>query len=216
MRKALNENPRVQLAVLGVGALLLVFILLTSMGGGEAEPEPVADPEATETATAPAPTGTPTTPTTAPATPAPSSSTPINPATTPPPTEGESAEGLLPTAGLPEDVLVAYARNNAIALLVIDPKAISDESVEKYTQALKSEGGVEVFVVKARDIADYARITQGVAVSRTPSLVVIRPRNRTDDVPVATVSEGFRDAKSVKIALDDALYEGGQVPSFPE
>jgi hypothetical protein len=214
MRKALNENPRVQLAVLGIGGVLLVFLLMSSLGGGsDAEPEPVTDPATTATTADPA-AATPTTATPTTPTPAPSTSAPATP-TTPAP-EGESAEGLLPTAGLPEDVLVAYARNKAIALLVIDPKAISDKSVKQYTETLRSEGDVEVFVVKAADIGDYARITQGVAVSRTPSLVVIRPRDRTDDVPTASVAEGFRDAKSVKIALDDALYDGGQVPSFPE
>ena len=217
MRKALNENPRVQLAVLGIGGVLLVFLLMTSLGGGGGE-EPAPDPAASGSATTPA--TTPTTPTTAtPTAPAPSGTpAPATPApeTTAPPATGQSSEGLLPTAGLPEDVLVAYARNKAIALLVIDPKAISDAAVKKYTKALQSEGNVEVFVVKTAKIADYARITQGVAVSRTPSLVVIRPRSKSDDVPVASVSEGFRDAKSVKIALEDALYSDGQVPSYPE
>ena len=222
MRKALNENPRVQLAVLGIGGLLLVFMLMTSLGGGsDAEPEPAPDPAATSSATTPAATSTtPTTPTTpAPSTPAPTEAAPATPPTTAtPPATGDagSAEGLLPTEGLPEDVLVAYARNKAIALLVIDPKGISDKSVKQYTKALKSAGNVEVFVVKAGKIATYARITQGVAVSRTPSLVVIRPRGKNEEVPVASVSEGFRDAKSVKIALQDALYTDGQVPSYPE
>jgi hypothetical protein len=222
MRKALNENPRVQLAVLGIGGLLLAFMLMTSLSGGDdAEPEPAAEPTGSSSSTAPPATGA--TPAesapAAPSTPAPVEATPVTPpATTAPPATGDagSAEGLLPTEGLPEDVLVAYARNKAIALLVIDPKGISDKTVKRYTKALRSEGNVEVFVVKAGKIANYARITQGVSVSRTPSLVVIRPRGKTDAVPVATVSEGFRDGKSVRIALKDALYTDGQVPSYPE
>lgn len=213
MRKALNENPRVQIAVLGIGGLLLAFLLVNSLGGSDS-----AEPEPATTTTAPEPSAAtePTEPAT-PAAPAPAE-TPAPPAddAPAPPGDAGSAEGLLPTEGLPEEVLVAYARNKAIALLVVDPKGISDRTVKRYTKALRSEGNVEVFVVKAKDIADYARITQGVAVSRTPSLVVIRPREKNDDVPVAAVSEGFRNAKSVKIALQDALYGAGQVPSYPE
>ena len=99
---------------------------------------------------------------------------------------------------------------------MIDPKGISDKTVEQYTKALQSRGDVEVFVVPAGKIANYARITEGVSVTRTPSLVVIRPRDKSGDVPTATVSEGFRSAKSVQTALEDALYTGGDVPSYPE
>lgn len=234
MRKALNENPRVQLAVLGIGALLLVIMLMTSMGsGGGAEPEPVTDPAATSSSTAsgaapvtdsastadPAATAPATDPaasaTPAPVTPAPAGTAEAVPATPSAGSGAGSAEGMLPGEGLPKDVLIAYARNKAIALLVIDPKGISDRRVKKFTKALRARGDVEVFVVKAGKIANYARITQGVSVTRTPSLVVIRPRNKSDDVPTATVSEGFRSAKSVRTALEDALYTGGERPSYP-
>lgn len=229
MRKALNENPRVQLAVLGFGGILLAIMLMTSLGGSKPAPEP--DPAAA-TSSASATAATPTdgsasstdeaatsdsaavAPT--PATPAPAPTTGTVPATPPAGASATSAEGMLPSEGLPKDVLIAYAKNKAIALLVIDPKGIADRRVERYTEVLRSRGGVEIFVVRAGRIADYARITQGVAVTQTPSLVLIRPRNRTDDVPTATVSEGFRSAKSVRTALQDALYTGGERPSFPK
>ena len=224
MRKALNENPMVQLGVLAVGGLLLAFIAFSSFGGGGSEPPPPAagtdtatPPAASTSAAAPAASATPST-AAAPA----AAAAPATPAATAPPATStaaagsSSADGLLPGAGLPKDVLIAYAKNKAIALLVIDPKAISDKTVESYTKALQGRDDVEVFIVKARDIADYARITQGVSVTRTPALVVIRPRGKSDGAPTASVSEGFRGTKSVKTALEDALYTGGNVPSYPE
>ncbi len=218
MRKALNENPRVQLAVLGIGGILLAFMLLTSMGGGDPEPDTASssasDPAASADASTADPAATPA-PATAPVTtaPAPVADAAVGSSSGSAPS---SSEGLLAGEGLPKDVLIAYAKNKAIALLVIDPKGISDGTVERYTKALRSRGGVEVFVVPAGKIAGYARITQGVSVTRTPSLVVIRPRDKSGDVPTATVSEGFRSDKSVRTALEDALYSGGNVPSYPE
>ena len=41
------------------------------------------------------------------------------------------------------------------------PKGISDKKVEEYTNALRSRDDVEVFVVDVKDIADYSRITSG-------------------------------------------------------
>ena len=44
---------------------------------------------------------------------------------------------------------------------------------------------------------------------------MIRPRKLTGSVPTATVSYGFRGAASVNQAVDDALYKGKQIPSYP-
>jgi hypothetical protein len=213
MRKALNENPMVQAAVLGVCAIVFAVILFTSVLKKEEEvpattPNPAAEtsePAAAGGATTAAPDAT-------------APSTPTSPATetevvTPP--GGTPSDGLLPSKGLPEDVLVAFAKNQTIALLVVDPKGIADKQVEGFTETLNARDDVEVFVVDVRDIAKYARITQGVSVSRTPALVVIRPRKLTGSIPVATVSYGFRGPRSINQAIDDAVYKGKQVPSYP-
>jgi hypothetical protein len=220
VRKALNENPMVQLGVLAVGGIVLAVLLMSSLSGGgsdgnapagtEAAVSPSAEADAAASSSAaPATTTTP-----APA-PAPSAGAAPDSATVPAADAG-SADGLLPSAGLPEDVLVAYAKNEAIALLVIDPKAISDEQLADYAGVLRARDDVAYFQVKTKDIADYARITQGVAVSRAPALVVIRPRDKTEGAPTAVVSEGFRGPDSVRTALEDALYDGRSVPSYPE
>lgn len=223
MRKALNDNPMVQIAVLAIAAVIFAFILFTSVlkkdepaatapatsdpavtADGVVPADSMASSDASDPAASSSSTSSPTAaPTPAPTTPAPSAST----------TAG--SEGLLPSKGLPEDVLVAYAKNKAIALLVIDPKGSSDKQVEAYTKALEKRNDVEVFIVDVRDIAKYSRITAGVSVSRVPALVVVKPRKLANGVPTATVSYGFRGAKSVSQAVDDALYKGKQLPSYP-
>ncbi len=221
MRKALNENPAVQMGVLALVGIAFAFLLFTMVL--KKDPPPVDPAAATDpTATATDPTAAvPVTGTVAPPAVDPATGVAVAPAVPPAagvaPSGGDlgSADGLLPTKGLPKDVLVAYAKGRAIALLVIDPKGIADRELKKYTQRLKGEKGVEVFIVEAKDIIDYARITSGVAVSRAPALVVIRPRKLTSSVPTATVSYGFRSPRSVQQALDDALYEGKQLQSYP-
>ncbi|HET6830998.1 MAG TPA: hypothetical protein VFH44_06565 [Solirubrobacterales bacterium] len=213
MRKALNENPMVQAAVFGVCAIIFAVVLFTSVLKKEEE-VPATTPNPAAATSEPAPAGAATT--TAPDVTAPSGSTP--PATetdvvTPP--GGTPTDGLLPSKGLPEDVLVAFAKNQTVALLVVDRKGLADKQVEQFSEKLKAREDVEVFVVDVRDIAKYARITQGVSVSRTPALVVIRPRKLTGSVPVATVSYGFRGPRSINQAIDDAVYQGKQVPSYP-
>ncbi len=217
MRKAINENPVVQLAVLGIASVVFAFILFTSvLKKDEPAATSTADPAAAAAADS---------------TPAPADSTPaaVVPTETPAPAVedpaaaaapsgaegGTVADGLLPSEGLPRDLLVAFAKNKTIALLVIDPKGISDKKVEAYTKALRSRDDVEVFIVDVRDIADYSRVTAGVSVSRVPALVVIRPRKLTGSVPTASVSYGFRGARSVNQAIDDAVYKGKQISAYP-
>lgn len=220
MRKALNENPAVQMGVLalvGIAFAFLLFTMVLKKDSPPVDPAAATDPTATATdPTAAVPAGTATPPAVDPAT-----GVALPPAVPPAggvaPSGGDlgSADGLLPTKGLPKDVLVAYAKGRAVALLIIDPKAIADRELKKYTQRLEGEKKVELFVVEVRDIGDYARITAGVSVNRVPALVVIRPRKLTSSVPTATVSYGFRSPRSVQQALDDALYEGKQLQSYP-
>ena len=220
MRKALNENPMVQIAVLGVCAVVFAVILFTSVLKKDEEPAATTTTPAATTSDPAATTSDPAAPASTPTPPAGSATpdaAPVAPETdtVTPPAGGASADGLLPSKGLPEDLLVAFARNKAIALLVVDPKGLSDKQLEQFTDTLRSRDDVEVFVVNVEDIAKYARVTAGVSVSRTPALVVIRPRKLTGSVPTASVSYGFRGPRSVNQAVDDGLYDGKQVPSYP-
>ncbi len=102
-----------------------------------------------------------------------------------------------------------------MALVVYDPKGLSDEKLEGYVKRLDSRGDVAVFSVKSKNIARYARITQGVSVSQVPALVVVQPRDGAEQL-VASVSYGFRSPKSVDTAVEGALYDGKQRGFAPE
>lgn len=205
MRKALNENPMVQLGVLLAMAVIFAVMLFSTVLKGD-PPPPEEDP-ATAAATAAPVTGV--TPPVADDT---SSAEPVSPAASGEgaafaPAPAGDAEKLQATEGLPADVVRAYESNRAIALLVIDPEALADRQLETWTESL-NRPGVDTFVVDVKDIAEYARITQGVGVGSVPSLIIVRPRKLTDDVPTASVSTGFEGPRSIEQALEDALYDG--------
>lgn len=218
MREKLNNDPRTQIIVLAVAAVIFAVVMFTMVLGGEEEaPPPVTDPATGAVVPAGAApvdpaTGAPATPPVDPAT----GAVPATPETPAVPEDPGAADGLLPGKGLPEDVLVAYARGKALALIVVDPKGLADRKLEAYTEQLGTRSDVEAFVVDVKDIVEYSRITQGVSVSRTPALVVVTPRDKAGDVPTASVSYGFRSPESVEVALEDALYDGKPVSSFPE
>jgi hypothetical protein len=198
MRKAINENRTVQLALLGVLALVGGLLLLKAKGSGSegtttpatgaAAPATGAAPAAPTTA-APAPTGTPV-----------ASAVPSAAAAVP-------AE-MIPGPGLPKSLLTAYRDGEAIVLLVRRAGGIDDALVHGSVEALRGMSDVEVFVTKAKRIARYAWLTQGVNVTDLPALVVLRPRKLSGGTATASVSYGFRDSASVVQAVEDALYSG--------
>lgn len=233
MRKAINENPLVQGAVVVVLAVVAGFLILTRVAGGggsESESTPTPSSEsASATSTAPAAgatessSATPSEPTTPEATttaPESAASTP-EATTTPadaasPPAAGSVATSFVPGPGLPPKVVIEYARNKAVALLVVRRSGIDDRAVRKAVEQLRNRPDVAVFVTQAKDVARYARITEGVNVNRVPALVVLRPRRLTGNVPTAAVSYGFRAPESVVQAVEDAFYKGRSLPYYPE
>ena len=119
--------------------------------------------------------------------------------------------------GLPAPVVEAHNADRVVALLVIRGDASDDQRVVRALGELRARGDTEVFVVKARDIAEYSRIAQGVQVDRTPALVVIEPKRLVEGgLPAATISYGYRSLNSVEQAIDDALYKGKEnLPYYP-
>lgn len=205
MRKALNERPLVQAALIGLLALGAGLVLLMRMGSSGGPP---AETTAPATATDPA------------AAPAVAASVP---AETPSPS-GEGVAALPPQPGafeagpgLPKDVVDAYDAGKAIVLLVVRHGGIDDRKVQGLVATLDSRSDTAVFVTRAAGIAHYSRITQGLDVDRTPALVAVRPKRLTEGpTPTASVSYGFRGASSVRQALDDALYKGPtDLPYYP-
>jgi hypothetical protein len=207
MRKAINENRTVQLVLIGVLALAGGLMLLKAQGGGETAAAP-AD------ATAPAPTAPATGATPAPATAAaPATSAPATTtAGATPVVSGAGAAAvpasLIPGPGLPKGLLSGYRNGKAIALLVRRAGGIDDAIVRGSVDLLQGLPDVKVYVTKARSIARYAWLTQGVNVTDLPALVLLRPRNLSGGQASASVSYGFRGPGSVLQAAEDALYRG--------
>ncbi len=198
MRQAINGNRTVQLALLGVLALVGGLFLLKGKSGGSEST--AAAPVASSTAT-PGATASPTDPATAAAGPAPTGTAATAGAATVP-------ANLIPGPGLPKGLLPAYKHGDAIVLLVRRAGGIDDAFVHDSVKGLRSLPGAKVYVTKAEHIARYAWLTQGVNVTDLPALVVLRPRKLSKGKPVASVSYGFRDAASVLQAVKDELYRG--------
>jgi hypothetical protein len=205
MRKALNDNPTVQIAVVGV--LVVVVGLFFMMNMKKKSPSSSSSASPAASASTPA-TGGGTSPVTVGGDGSSSSSAPSAAAT--PSVSGGTVtpEALLPGPGLPRDVVAAWKRDDAIALLIVRGGGIDDRLVRSSVESLSGDGNVAVFVARAKHVARYSRITQGVGVSQVPALVVVRPRSQSGSTPEAQVSYGFRDSQSVIQAVHDALYTG--------
>lgn len=221
MREALNENPMVQIGVLAVIAIAVGLLVLMRSGGGGEEPAattastPGITPveESAERAGADQSVAQPA------ASASPSAAAAES--TTTPPAQ-EPAIGFSPGPGLPEPIVDAYEGGKAVVLFVYRRKGIDDGFMNVFVRLLKRSGvpvasAAAVFRTNAHHVSRYSRITHGVDVNRTPALVVIKPKDITGaGIPVASVSYGFRGPLSVVQAVEDALYKGPQVPSYPE
>ncbi len=230
MRKALNENPIAQIAVLGVLGVVVAFFLMTRVLGGSGGSSTTAAPAPAPGATATADATAPTTDATAGSTPAPSTGSTVPPAdgstTSPVPDPGAvspstGAAGSLPSKfvagpGLPKPVAQAYADGKAVVLLIFRKNGIDDAAVRASVERLQGRQDLAVFVTRARGIARYSRITEGLDTNRVPALIVVRPRPLAHGTPTAIVNYGFRGPASVEQAVRDALYHGpSNLPYYP-
>ena len=208
MRRALNENPVVQAALIGVLAIGVGVLLLTRMGGGSGSgsEEPAA--------VAPAPA--------VPAEPAANAAQGTHAASgnggaSATPTSSAGGSDFTAGPGLPKEIVDAYDDGKAVVLLIVRQRGIDDRQVEAMVRQLEKRPDTAVFVTKAGKIAEYSRITSGVDVNRTPAMVILRPKKLTQGpMPEATVSYGFRGPASVEQALEDAIYDGPKnIPYYP-
>jgi hypothetical protein len=221
VRRALNDNPVVQIAVLGVLAVVVAFLLLTRMhkSGGSAPTPGSTSATATSSSAGSTSAAPGSTSATAPTTTAPSSTAPATSAGAVPPaaSTGEVPTGkLVAGPGLPGPVAAAYADNKAIVLFVFRHRGIDDAEVRSSVERLRGRGDLAVFITEASRIARFSRITEGVNVNRVPALVVVSPRKLTHGTPSASVSYGFRGPDTVDQAVRDALYNGPtNLPYYP-
>jgi len=221
MRKAINDNPMVQIGVIGLLVVVVGFFLLTQMGKGSSTsstsstaasvaPDASATPsDSSATATTP-PASTATTPSvsapsTTPAAPAGSAAAPA--------AAGEFVAG----PGLPRPVVQAYNADKVVVLLVVRRGGIDDDAVKASVERMSGLPDTAVFMTNAGHVSRYSRIASGVDLDRVPALIVLRPQKLTHGTPTATVSYGFRGPASVAQAIADALYNGPtNVPYYPK
>lgn len=203
MRDAINSNPIVQAAVIGVLLIGAAFFFVSSTGGGgEDEGE--------------APTAAETTVTVGPETEA-----AVDDAAEE--TAGPSLESALAQVGaaaldtppLPRKVTAAWEADRTVVLLFVHDGGIDDRLVESATRGLGGFRDAELFIVPAAKISRYAAITEGVGVDRVPALVVVSPKDLDKSVPVASVSFGYQSPQSVSQAVIDAGYDGPTVDYHP-
>lgn len=204
MRKALNENPVVQLAVVAVLIVIVGFVFMMNTGGGGGG-DAASDP--TAATTTPTPTDTAGTGSTGAVAPGPSAA-----ATAMPTAVVSQPLGPEP----PPAVRRAFDRGDTIVLLVVRPGGIEDRKVRRSVESLRGEPGVSVFIVPAAQIADYSHLTQGLQVSRVPALIAVSPKRLSGEMPVAQVYYGFLSPESVRQAVRDAEYEGQPASYGPE
>jgi hypothetical protein len=205
MREKLNENPLMQVAVVGVLLVVAALFVLTSMGGGGEEDEETTTTTSSATVTGPSGTATVTATVTTPT--AETSAAPVSAATLPP----------VPAPPLPKRVTAAFKANRTVVLLIVRRGGIEDDDAIASVNALplSFKRDVALFVVPAEKIARYTAITQGVDVSRVPALVVVRPRRLDHGAVTATVSYGFQSPQNIVQAVVDARYEGRTLPYHP-
>jgi hypothetical protein len=197
VRQAINNNPIAQVAVLGGLALLVGLFMMMNMKKGSSDSGSTASSAATPATSTPPAGGSAVAP----------GSTGTAPAA--PPTSGSvSPDALVPGPGLPRPVVTAWKRGDTVVLLVVRPHGIDDRLVRSSVRSLSRESGVAVFISRADKVARYSRITQGVALSQAPALLVVRPKRVSGSVPEAQVSYGFRDSQGVVQAVHDAVYSG--------
>jgi hypothetical protein len=193
VRRALNDNPVAQIAVLGLLAVVVAFMLMSRAGHSG------SDSAATSGAsTSPSPALTTTPPS--------ASSAAV------PPTIGRAAGApageFVAGPGLPAPVVKAYADDKTVVLFVFRHRGVDDAAVRSSVEQLHGRSDLAVFVTHAARVARFARITEGVDVNRVPALIVLRPRHLTNGTPTASVSYGFQGPDSVDQAIRNALYKG--------
>lgn len=193
MREKLNENPLMQVALIGVLLLVAGVFVMSSMGGkggGEEEAESTTASATTEAATE-APAGL-------------SAALAM--------VSQASADSAKP---LPHDVLAAWNDNKTVVLLFVHNGGVDEKLVKDATDRLTSLPEAATFVIPASKISRYAAITEGVGVNRVPALVVVRPKHLHQTIPTASVSYGFQSGQSVVQAVIDAGYKGPTLDYHP-
>jgi hypothetical protein len=195
MREKLNENPLMQVAVIGVLLVVTGIFLMSSMGGGSAGEEAESGESSAATVSsesaAEAPGGLA------------AALAMVNRAST-----GHARP-------LPHAVMAAWKDDKTVVLLFVHDGGIDDKMVKAASARLTSLPEAATFTIPASKISRYAAITEGVGVNRVPALVVVRPKRLHQTIPTASVSYGFQSGQSIVQAVIDAGYKGPTLDYHP-
>lgn len=189
MREKLNDNPKVQIALVGVLLLVAAIFLLSKSGGGESE-EAVSS------------TGEPAV--------AAAAEVGAMPVKLPAPGTGPGA-----APAPPQKVVSAFDAGDTVVLLFVRDGGIDDRPAARSVRSLGSLADVATFVVPAHQVSRYVSITQGVDLNRLPALIVIRPKRLDRGPAVASIQYGVQSPQNVRQAIVDAGYHGGTLAYHP-
>ena len=195
MREKLNDNPMMQVVVIGVLLLVTGVFLMSTMGGGESGEESESSSASSASTSAESAAEAPAGLTAALA------------------MVSRASAGSAPP--LPHPVLAAWNADRTVVLLFVHDGGIDDRLVKAATARLTTLPEAATFTVPASQISRYAAITEGVGVNRVPALVVVRPKRLHQTIPTASVSYGFQSGQSVVQAVIDAGYKGPTLDYHP-
>ncbi|HEX5713773.1 MAG TPA: hypothetical protein VFX85_10705 [Solirubrobacterales bacterium] len=211
MREKLNSDPKAQIALIAVLAVVGAFMFMKMSGGGGEEEGAEAPTAATVSV---AGTGASATATGATAGEAVESA--VEGALESATAEASAVPTSIPPPPLPRPVAAAYKADKTVVLLVVHDGGIDDRLVEGTVRGLEAVPDVALFVVPAKQIARYAAITLGAEVEQVPALVTMTPRKLSGGTPQASVETGFQTPQSIVQAIVDARYKGPEATYYPE
>jgi hypothetical protein len=199
MREKLNDNPMVQIAVIGVLLVAAGIFLMTTMGGGgeeasEAESSVVVEPS-------------------------PEAGTPIEGSVetleAEAPASADASLAAVPPIKPPAKVVDAYESGATVVLLFVRDAGIDDRLIRNATDSLSQLPEVVSFIVPAKEISKYTALTGGVGVEQVPALLVLTPKSVSAQAPTASVHYGYLSPESVVQAVVDAGYKGPTLDYHP-
>ncbi|HEY2056283.1 MAG TPA: hypothetical protein VGH14_20320 [Solirubrobacterales bacterium] len=205
MRGKLNENPVAQIALLGVLAIVVGYLVLSKMGGGEegaGSGGPVTSVESAPTETT-ASTG---------------GESSVEVAGTAPVIAAATSSVTAPASRpLPHKVDAAYKNNRIVVVLLVRDGGVDDHIVRRATTMLEGNSRVAFFSAKAKHVARFAALAGPLGVNRVPALIVVRPKHLNGAGPApASVTYGLNSKAGIRQTIREAVYKGPHLTYAPQ
>jgi hypothetical protein len=209
MREKLNENPVAQIALIGVLAIVVGYLLLSNMGGGGEEGGVSEGPTAGVASAAPTKSSTPS---------AEGGESSGAAAGTAPQIAAATSSVTAPSdRPLPNKVDIAYRNDKIVTVLLVRDGGVDDHIVRRAAKILEGNPHVAFFSAKAKHVARFSALTGPLGVNRVPALIVVRPRrlNGTGPAP-ASVTYGLNSKTGIRQTIREAVYKGPHLTYAPQ